>query len=43
MTVWLLFAVFGAGYLAHAAKIWLRKFGKPGPLPRGVGYNLSSF
>lgn len=43
MTVWLLFAVFAAGCLAHTAKTWLRKIGTPGPLPRGVGRNLSSF
>jgi len=43
MTVWLLFAAFGAGYLAHAVKTWLRKIGTPGPMTRGVGRNLSSF
>jgi hypothetical protein len=31
------------GYLAHAANSWLRKIGTPGPLPRGIGRNLSSF
>jgi hypothetical protein len=41
---WLwLAAAFAVGYLDHAAKIWLRKIGTPGPMPRGVGRNLSSF
>lgn len=46
MTEWSLavfIAGFGSGYLAHAAKAWLRQIGTPGPLPRGVGQNLSSF
>jgi hypothetical protein len=37
------FAGAAFGYLAHALKIWLRKIGTPGPLPRGIGRNLSSF
>jgi hypothetical protein len=43
MTVWLLFALFGAGYLAHAVKTWLRKVGTPGLMPGWSGRNLSSF
>jgi hypothetical protein len=36
-------AAFALGYLACAVKTWLHRIGTPGPLPRGVGRNLSSF
>jgi len=40
--IWVIVA-FGAGYLVHAVKVWLRRVGTPGPMPRGVGRGLSSY